>query len=106
MAIGNTGDGLEGGSFVGAVSGIAFSSLLLLWIPGIRRRRWVVLGTTCLLAVVGLGLSGCGSSGSSSSSKATISSSPPGTYTLTLTGTDKALNLSAVTTFTLTVNSQ
>ena len=106
MAIGNTGDGLAGGSFVGAVSGIAFSSLLLLWIPGIRRRRWVVLGTTCLLAVVGLGLSGCGSSGSSSSSKATISSSPPGTYTLTLTGTDKALNLSAVTTFTLTVNSQ
>lgn len=106
-ALGTTGRSSASTSLVGALSGVAFSSLLLLWIPGIRRRRWMLLGMTCLLALVSLGLSGCGSSsGNSSSSNSTAGSSPPGTYTLTLTGTDKAQNLSAVTTFTLTVNSQ
>lgn len=103
MALGSTGHGSQGGPIVGAISGIAFSSLLLLWIPGIRRRRWVVLGATSALALISMGLSGCGSSGNSSSSTTGVGSSPPGTYTLTLTGTDKVLNLSAVTTFSLTV---
>lgn len=107
MMAGSVGHGSSGGGLMGVASGIAVASLLLFWIPGIRRRRWMFLGVTCLLAMVSLGLGGCGSSGSSASSKSTIgSSSAPGTYTLTLTGTDKALNLSAVTTFTLTVNSQ
>ncbi|MGH9588127.1 MAG: protease pro-enzyme activation domain-containing protein [Acidobacteriaceae bacterium] len=95
-----------GGGVGGVLSGIALSSLLLLWIPGVRRRRWFLLGATCLLAMVSLGVSGCGSSGSSTPTSKVGASSAPGTYTLTVTGTDKALNLSAVTTFTLTVNSQ
>lgn len=104
MMVGGTGQGSSGGGFAGALSGVAFSSLLLLWIPGFRRRRWMVFGATCLLALVSLGVSGCGSSsGSGTTTTTTSSSSAPGTYTLTLTGTDKALNLSAVTTFTLTV---
>lgn len=102
MAIGGTNYG--SGPLIGAFSGVAFSSLLLFWIPGIRRRRWMLLGATCLLALAGFGLSGCGSSSGSGTTRSTTgSSSPPGTYTLTLTGTDKAQNLSAVTTFSLTV---
>jgi subtilase family serine protease len=99
--------GSKGGGVTRVLSGIALSSLLLFGIPGLRRRRWPVLCVICFLALLSLGVSGCGSSsGNSPSSNATASSpsAPAGKYTLTLTGTDSALNLSATTTFTLTVD--
>jgi hypothetical protein len=47
-------------------------------------------------------MSGCSSNVGNSSPSSPIA--PQGSYTLTLTGTNSALNLSASTTFTLTVN--
>lgn len=97
-------------------SGIALASLFLIGLPGLRRRRWPALVAILFVASLFLAVSGCGSGGSrttnsssgsssGSSSEGTISTTAPkGTYTLTLTGTDTALNVSATTTFTLTVN--
>jgi hypothetical protein len=88
-----------------AASGITLASLILLWIPGLRRRRWAAFGAILLLVSLTLAVSGCGSSGGTSATASnSTTSSAAGTYTLTLTGTDRALNLSSTTTFTLTVN--
>ena len=102
----------SGGRFSGtthgptsAASGIALASLILLWIPGLRRRRWTAFGAILLLVSVTLAISGCGSSGgTSATASSATTSSPAGAYTLTLTGTDSALNLSSTTAFRLTVN--
>jgi hypothetical protein len=97
------------GARTGIFSGAAFASLLLFGLPGFRRRRWPVLCLLLLLAST-LAVSGCGTSSgtsnSSSSSSTTPNSptAPQGSYTLKVTGTNTALNLSATTSFTLTVN--
>ncbi|MFZ0663064.1 MAG: protease pro-enzyme activation domain-containing protein [Acidobacteriaceae bacterium] len=107
MMTGSIGPGSIGGGWTRIASGVALSSLVLFWLPGFRRRRWPVLCVIGFLALLSFGVSGCGSTPlSSPSSKSTTSSSsaPAGTYTLTLSGTDTKTNLSAVTTFTLTVN--
>jgi len=105
MNSGRMADGTPGGiAGERVVSGVALASLLLLGLPGLRRRRWPILCAVFVLASVTLGVSGCGSSTGSSSSTSSSSTAPKGTYTLTLTGTNSTLNLSATTTFTLTVN--
>lgn len=103
---GGASSGRHGFTFARA-SGVALASLILIGLPGFRRRRWTVLCAILFLASVTAIVSGCGSSpgaSTSSSSTPTSPSSPQGSYTLTVTGTDTALNLSATTTFTLTVN--
>jgi subtilase family serine protease len=77
--------------------GAMLAGLLLLGLPGARRRR-ILFGAVLLLAILGFGITACGTS------SGTSSTSPAGKYTLTLTGTDTQQNLSATTTFTLTVN--
>ena len=106
----------RGGVTVGrAASGMALASLLLIGLPGLRRRRWAPLVAILFVASLSLAISGCGGGGSgkttntssssgSSSEGTTSTTAPKGTYTLTLTGTDTALNVAATTTFTLTVN--
>lgn len=99
--------GAAGGSpLTRAISGVALASLLLIGLPGLRRRRWSGLLAVVFVAVLALGVSGCGSSGGTSSASASSSSSaaPKGSYTLTLTGTNTTLNVSATTTFTLTID--
>ncbi|HEX5234470.1 MAG TPA: protease pro-enzyme activation domain-containing protein [Silvibacterium sp.] len=89
-----------------AISGVALASFVLIGIPGFRRRRWTGMCAVLFVAAMALVASGCGSSGGtpSSNSSTTTSTSPKGVYTLMLTGTNQAANLSATTTFTLTVN--
>jgi hypothetical protein len=83
----------------GYLSGAMLAGLLLLGLPGMRRCR-ALFGAVLLFAVLSLGITACGTSAGSSSSP----TSPAGKYTLTLTGTNTQQNLSATTTFTLTVN--
>lgn len=94
------------GALAGGATGGALAALAIFVLPGFRRRRWVGLGGVVLLAALSFGVGGCSSPGSSAGSKAAtgLTSAPLGKYTLTLTGTDSKLNLSATTTFTLTVN--
>lgn len=78
-------------------------SLLCLGAPALRRRRglWMIL----LLAGIGsAGLMGCGgSSGSGTTTTSSNTTAPPGSYTITVTGTNTAAQLSASTSFTLTI---
>ncbi|MGB0123406.1 MAG: Ig-like domain repeat protein, partial [Silvibacterium sp.] len=101
-----TGDGQSKGTLTRALSGVTLASLMLLGLPGFRRRRWPALCGILFLASMTLAVSGCGSSGGSptSNSAAPASTAAKGSYTLTLTGTNSAHNLSATTTFTLTVD--
>jgi hypothetical protein len=94
------------GGIAAPIFGAALAGLMLLGLPGLRRRRWSIFGLALLLALLSFGISGCGSSSgnSNSNSNGTSGTAPAGTYTLTLTGTNSQMNLSATTTFTLTVN--
>ncbi len=89
--------GQSAGGWGGYFSGAMLAGLLLFGLPGAHRRR-ALFGAVLLLAVLGLGITACGTT------SGTSSTSPAGKYTLTLTGTDTQQNLSATTTFTLTVN--
>lgn len=83
---------------------VAFAALLFGGL-GLRRRsrRLPALLSLAVLAALGVGLSGCGSSGSSTQPVAPTTN--PQTLTLTLTGVDSVeSNLTASTTFTLTVH--
>jgi subtilase family serine protease len=111
--IGETSGGIPGGPggfpFTRASSGIMLAALMCFGLPGLRRRRWPALCAVVVFVSLTVALSGCGSpsgsSSSNSSSTTTVSTTAPkGSYTLTLMGTDTALNLSATTTFTLTVD--
>lgn len=94
----NTGGGHSNFPLTRALSGATLASLLLIGLPGFRRRCWPVLSAILFLVTCTLAVSGCGGSVDSSST------TPQGSYTLTLTGTNNTLNLSASTTFALTVN--
>ncbi|MGC2161633.1 MAG: protease pro-enzyme activation domain-containing protein [Silvibacterium sp.] len=101
-----SGDGRSGLTLTRAFSGVTLASLMLIGLPGFRRRRWPVLCAVLFLASFSLAVSGCGSVSGNTVSKSAPSSptTPTGSYTLTLTGTNSTLNLSASTTFTLVVN--
>ena len=76
--------------------GTVAGCLLLLLIPGIRRKRWPVALVMLVFLSVGAGL-GCGGG--------TGGGTPAGTYTVTVTATDSSnANITGSTTFTLTIN--
>jgi Pro-kumamolisin, activation domain/Bacterial Ig-like domain (group 3) len=80
---------------IAAAGGTAAGSLLLLFIPGIRRKRWPAALIMLVFLSVGAGL-GCGGG--------TGGGSPGGTYTVTVTATDSSS--SAITgsgSFTVTI---
>ncbi len=84
----------------GMLAGVLFAG----WM-GRRSRKLRPLLGLALLAIIGVGLSGCGESSSTINTTPTSSNATPGTYTLTLTGTDTSKStITASTTFTLTVN--
>jgi Pro-kumamolisin, activation domain/Bacterial Ig-like domain (group 3) len=80
---------------IAAAGGTAAGCLLLLLIPGIRRKRWPVALAMLVFLSVGAGL-GCGGG--------TGGASPTGTYTVTLTAADSSnANITGTTTFTVTI---
>ena len=88
-----------GRGLFGAGGGAVLASLVLLWIPG-RRRRWrSMLGVMVLMVMLG-SLAGCGGI-----SRTTVGATTAGTYTFTVTGAgNPAVTPAPTTTFTVTVN--
>ena len=80
---------------IAAAGGTVAGCLLLLLIPGIRRKRWPAALVMLVFLSVGAGL-GCGGG--------TGGGAPAGTYTITVTATDSSnTNITGSTTFTLTI---
>ncbi len=76
--------------------GLAAGCLLLLLIPGVRRRRWPAAMIMLVFLSVGAGL-GCGGGGSGGAS-------PAGTYTVALSAADSSnANITATTTLTVVI---
>ncbi len=81
---------------IAVAGGSAVGCLLLLLIPGIRRKRWPVALVMLVFLSIGAGL-GCGGG--------TGGGTPSGTYTVTVTATDSSnANITGSTTFTMTIN--
>ncbi len=81
---------------IAIAGGTIAGCLLLLLVPGIRRKRWPVALVMLVFLSVGAGL-GCGGG--------TGGGTPAGTYTVTVTATDSSnANITGTTTFTLTIN--
>jgi hypothetical protein len=81
---------------IAAAGGTAAGCILLLLIPGIRRKRWPVALAMLVFLSVGAGM-GCGGGGSAGGDKA-------GTYTVTLTAADSSnANITGSTTFTVNI---
>jgi subtilase family serine protease len=80
---------------IAVAGGTAAGCILLLLIPGIRKKRWPVALVMLVFLSVGAGL-GCGGG--------TGGAAPSGSYTITVTGTDSSnSNITASTTFTVTI---
>jgi Pro-kumamolisin, activation domain/Bacterial Ig-like domain (group 3) len=80
---------------VGAAGGTIAGCILLLLVPGIRRKRWPVALIMLVFLSVGAGI-GCGGG--------TGGGAPSGSYTVTVTATDSSnSNITATGTFTLTI---
>jgi hypothetical protein len=85
------------GRRIAVAGGTAAGCILLLLIPGIRRKRWPVALIMLVFLSVGAGL-GCGGGGGGGGG------APAGNYTVTVTATDSSnSNITASTTFTLTI---
>jgi hypothetical protein len=85
------------GRRIAAAGGTAAGCILLLLIPGIRRKRWPVALIMLVFLSVGAGL-GCGGGGGGGGA-------PAGNYTITVTAADSSnTNVTATTTFTLTLH--
>jgi hypothetical protein len=81
---------------IAVAGGTVAGCLLLLLIPGIRKKRWPAALVMLVFLGVGAGL-GCGGG--------TGGGTPSGTYTVTVTATDSSnANIAGSTTFTLTIN--
>jgi subtilase family serine protease len=81
---------------IAAAGGTAAGCILLLLIPGIRRKRWPAALVMLVFLSVGAGL-GCGGGGPAGGA-------PAGTYTITITAADSSnTNITGSTTFTLTI---
>lgn len=94
-ALGGSGGWLEPGG------GVVFAGVLLIFVP---RRRKLIGGLAVLLVLAVAGVSGCGSS-SGSTHTTGMSGTTPGSYTITVTGTDQSTGqIQATTTVSLTVN--
>ena len=83
--------------------GGAALALVLLVIPGVRRRGW--LGGTALLlfAVCVAGVMGCGSSGSNGGSVQNANATPPGSYSIQVTTLAGTTSGAAPVTVSLTI---
>jgi Pro-kumamolisin, activation domain/Bacterial Ig-like domain (group 3) len=80
---------------IAIAGGTAAGCLLLLLIPGIRRKRWPVALVMLVFLSIGAGL-GCGGG--------TGGGAPAGTYTITVTAADSSnANITGSTTFSLTI---
>ncbi len=92
-ASGNVKKGL--GGRIAVAGGTVAGCILLLLIPGIRRKRWPVALVMLVFLSVGAGL-GCGGG--------TGGGVPAGNYTITVTAVDSSnTNITGTTTFTLTI---
>jgi subtilase family serine protease len=81
---------------IAAAGGTAAGCLLLLLVPGIRRKRWPVALAMLVFLSVGAGM-GCGGGGSAGAA-------PAGTYTVTISAADSSnANITGSTTFTVTI---
>jgi Bacterial Ig-like domain (group 3) len=90
------GGNLRAGMKAAVAGGMAAGCILLLLIPGIRRRRWPVAMIMLVFLGVGAGL-GCGGGGSGGAS-------PAGTYTVVLNAADSSNSaINATTTLTITI---
>jgi hypothetical protein len=80
---------------IAVAGGTAAGCLLLLLIPGIRRKRWPAALVMLVFLSIGAGL-GCGGGSGGGT--------PAGTYTVTVTAADSSnANITGSTTFTLTI---
>ncbi len=81
---------------IAAAGGTAAGCILLLLIPGIRRKRWPVALAMLVFLSVGAGM-GCGGGGPAGAA-------PKGTYTVTISAADSSSsNITGSTTFTVTI---
>ena len=81
---------------IAIAGGTAAGCLLLLLIPGIRRKRWPAALVMLVFLSIGAGL-GCGGGSGGGT--------PAGTYTVSVTAADSSnANITGTTTFTLTIN--
>jgi subtilase family serine protease len=81
---------------IAAAGGTAAGCILLLLIPGIRRKRWPVALAMLVFLSVGAGM-GCGGGGPAGAA-------PAGTYTVTISAADSSnANITGSTTFTVTI---
>jgi subtilase family serine protease len=81
---------------IAAAGGTAAGCILLLLIPGIRRKRWPVALAMLVFLSVGAGM-GCGGGGPAGAA-------PKGTYTVTISAADSSnANITGTTTFTVTI---
>jgi subtilase family serine protease len=81
---------------IAAAGGTAAGCILLLLIPGIRRKRWPVALAMLVFLSVGAGM-GCGGGGPAGGT-------PAGTYTVTVSAADSSnANITGSTTFTVTI---
>ncbi len=81
---------------IAAAGGTAAGCILLLLIPGIRRKRWPVALAMLVFLSVGAGM-GCGGGGPAGAA-------PAGTYTVTISAADSSnQNITGTTTFTVTI---
>ena len=81
---------------IAAAGGTAAGCILLLLIPGIRRKRWPVALAMLVFLSVGAGM-GCGGGGPAGAA-------PAGTYTVTISAQDSSnQNITGSTTFTVTI---
>jgi Bacterial Ig-like domain (group 3) len=87
---------------LGGLGGVAFAGLLLLLLPGRRRRSlWASLSLLALFAALTTTLTSCSGSPQNTSNCNTATS--PGTYTVTVNGKDSAGTPTAQTTITVNV---
>jgi subtilase family serine protease len=85
-------------SRIAAAGGTAAGCILLLLIPGIRRKRWPAALAMLVFLSVSAGL-GCGGGGGGGGGAA-----PAGTYTVTISAADSSnANITGSTTFTVTI---
>jgi hypothetical protein len=81
---------------IAAAGGTAAGCILLLLIPGIRRKRWPVALAMLVFLSVGAGM-GCGGGGPAGAT-------PAGTYTVNISAADSSnANITGSTTFTVTI---
>jgi len=76
--------------WVAVSGGMTLASMLLILVPGRRRRKLSrTAGIFCmlLLSITAIGMSGCGGSSGLASAGGTITNATPGTYQLTVTAT-------------------